>query len=59
MLENATRICEARFGNLYLHADGALCIAAARRGIVGSGGAAAFAIVGQAYRHGGLPFFNF
>jgi GAF domain-containing protein len=28
MLENATRICEARFGNLYLHADGALCIAA-------------------------------
>jgi GAF domain-containing protein len=28
MLENATRICEATFGNLYLHADGALCIAA-------------------------------
>jgi GAF domain-containing protein len=28
MLENATRICEAKFGNLYLHEEGALRIVA-------------------------------
>src|SRR5262245_38270706 len=28
MLENATRICEAKFGNLYLYEDGALRIVA-------------------------------